>query len=204
MRRGALLRARVVGIEEDTRRLPWPFAHGLLLLGLIALGVALRLSCAVRPFWIDEAWVLNSVRSPSLREMFAYPEWVQTTPPGLLLLLRVVAQLWPHALESLRWPFLLGGVLTLLLFVRLASQLLGRSFLCLACALYALSPGIIWYATEFKQYGGDAFAMTASLLLGARYVRCPKHTMRSRAGGCSTSRACRYPSPRCSVCRPWC
>jgi len=178
MRGGALPGASVVGAQEETQ--PWPVAHGLLLLGVVALGVALRLSCAVRPLWIDEAWVLNSVHSPTLGGMFAYPEWLQTTPPGLLLLLRALAQAWPQAIETLRWPFLLCSVVTLLLFVRLASHFLGRGFLCLACATFALSPNLIWNATELKQYSGDALAMISSLLLGAAYVRHPSRAALAR------------------------
>ncbi len=39
-----------------------------------------------RSLWLDEAWVANSIHAPSLREMFYYPDWLQTNPPSFLLL----------------------------------------------------------------------------------------------------------------------
>ena len=74
MRPGALLRASRRVSDGDARVESWPVAHRLLLIGLLALGIALRASCVIRPYWIDEAWVLNSVGSTTLSEMFAYPK----------------------------------------------------------------------------------------------------------------------------------
>ena len=188
MRRVAWTRNFAMHLNGAPRTARWPVAHGVLLLGVLALGVALRLSCAQRPLWIDEAWVLNSVRSASLAEMFGYRDWVQTTPPGLLVLLRGVAQALPQATDELRWLFILCGIATLLLFVRLASTFSARGFLCLACATFALSPEIVWNATEFKQYGVDALVMIVSLLCGAAYIQRP--TRRAYTRWCAINLVC--------------
>lgn len=159
---------------------PWPLAHTLLLTALCLAGIALRMSCAGRPYWIDEAWVLNSVLSPTLGAMFNYREWLQTTPPGLLLLLRAVATAVPQWLDHLRWLFILCGIVTLLMFVRTAQAMLGRGFVCLACAVFALSPALVWNATELKQYSVDALATTASLYCGLAYIARPSAGLYTR------------------------
>lgn len=166
--------------SDPAAPVPWPLAHSLLLVALCMAGIALRMSCAGRPYWIDEAWVLNSVLSPSLGAMFNYREWLQTTPPGLLLLLRAVAMVVPQWLDHLRWLFILCGIATLLLFMRTAKTMLGRSFLCLACAVFALSPALVWNATEVKQYSVDALATTANLYCGLAYIAQPSRTLYTR------------------------
>lgn len=180
MRRAAWTRSIAVDLHGVPHSTSWPLAASVLLCGLLTLGMALRLSCAERPFWIDEAWVLNSLRSASLADMFAYRDWVQTTPPGLLLLLRGVSQALSQTGGELRWLFVVCGVASLLLFVRLAASFLSRGFLCLACATFALSPEIVWNATEVKQYGVDALAMVLSLICGAAYIRRPTRSAYTR------------------------
>jgi hypothetical protein len=180
MRHLAWTRSSAVSQRAAPPPTSWPLAHALLLACLCLLGIALRVSCVSRPFWIDEAWVLNSVQATSLAAMFDYREWLQTTPPGLLLVLRALVQSLPQSLEHLRWLFVLCGVGTLLLFVRLALKLLGREFLCLACATFALSPAIVWNATEIKQYGFDALAMVSSLACGLAYIERPSRALLAR------------------------
>src|SRR5438034_4498499 len=47
---------------------------------IIVAAFTVRLQGIGRPFWLDEAWVANSVSTPSLLDSFYYDTWLQTTP----------------------------------------------------------------------------------------------------------------------------
>ena len=151
----------------------WPRAYAVALTTLLACGIALRCSSTVLSLWIDEAWVVNSAASATLHDMFFFTGWVQTTPPGVLLLLRALHTLGGVGVDHLRWLPIACSVLTLLLFARLAAHLLSAGFVLLACAVVALSPEVLWYGAQIKQYTFDMLAMTVSLLLGLAYIRAP-------------------------------
>lgn len=133
---------------------------------IVCTGIGLRLLGLERGLWYDEAWVLDSVRAPSLNAMFYYTDWAQTTPPGVLLAFRALRGIAGHAPEPMRWVPWLCGVLMLVLLGALTRRLLPGMFALPVLLIMALSPEIIWYATEIKQYAFDLLAMTA-LLYGA-------------------------------------
>src|SRR5262245_1585196 len=63
----------------DTRRIvtgrPLMF---LVLGGLLLAGVITRVQFLDRSLWLDEAWVANSIRAPSLQQAIYYDDWLQT------------------------------------------------------------------------------------------------------------------------------
>ncbi len=152
---------------------------GLWLTLLVVCGFGLRVLGLRRGLWYDEAWVLDSVRAASLHTMFFYRDWAQTTPPGVLLVLRSLRDVVGTAPETLRWVPWLCGVLTLALTARLSTRLLHGVFALPVVMILALSPEIIWYATEIKQYAFDLLCMTAVLYSGWLYIEQPS---RARAG----------------------
>src|SRR5689334_949174 len=62
--------------------------------GLLLAGAIMRLSYLDRSLWLDEAWVANSVQSPTLHEAFYYDGWLQTTPPLFVVMSRVITTLF--------------------------------------------------------------------------------------------------------------
>ena len=152
---------------------------GLWLTLLVVCGFGLRVLGLRRGLWYDEAWVLDSVRAASLHTMFFYRDWAQTTPPGVLLVLRSLRDVVGTAPETLRWLPWLCGVLTLALTARLSTRLFYGVFALPVVMILALSPEIIWYATEIKQYAFDLLCMTAVLYSGWLYIEQPS---RARAG----------------------
>ncbi len=147
--------------------------HRIALAAFVGLGIALRISTFDRALWIDEAWVVNSAQSASWREMFFYSAWIQTTPPGLLSILRLLLTVFDCGIETLRWVPITASVMTLLLFARLASRLFKPPAAVLACAVLAFSPEVIWYGTEVKQFSFDMLAMLIYLTLGRAYIQQP-------------------------------
>ena len=154
----------------ESARLPPP---ALALCLVVATGVALRMLGLQRGLWIDEAWVVESVRSPALHDMFFYQGWAQTTPPGVLLFLRAFRPLTGASPETFRLvPFAIG-IVTLAVLVRLCRRLLSAGFALLGAIILACSPEILWYATEIKQYAFDLLAAAVLLSLGVAFVESP-------------------------------
>ena len=65
--------------------------------------------------WMDKAWVVNSVREPSLHNMFYTPTWTQPSPPLFLLLERGLVGILGNSEIAVRILPLIAGLAGLLL-----------------------------------------------------------------------------------------
>jgi hypothetical protein len=150
-------------------------ARGRVTIYIIAIGVAVygllqRLSGMGRSLWLDEAWVANSVLASSLKGMFYYDAWLQSSPPLFLLMVRgVVSHLRPTN-TAFRLIPLLMGILAILSMLALARRLLSRQFALLAWTLFVLSPVAVDYSKELKQYSAELAVSTTILLVCALYI----------------------------------
>lgn len=147
---------------DRPRRRPGRWADALLLAPLLAVAVAARrpgylLSHA---FWLDEAWVADSVRAP-LRQLSLLSS---STPVGWTLLLRLVPDLGPpERLRLLPVAFAVAAVVA----AYLLGRCLGRLQAVAAGLAAALAPGALGYLS-LKQYTADAFVTLLLLWLAAR------------------------------------
>jgi hypothetical protein len=133
---------------------------------LIALAIPLAI-VARRPrylfshaFWLDEAWVADSVRAPLHQLQLLSPP----TPIGWTLLLRLVPPVGPP--ERLRALPLAFGVLSVVAAYLLGRQL-GRVAAVAAGLAAALAPSAL-RNHNLKQYSADAFVTLLLLWLTAR------------------------------------
>ena len=128
---------------------------------------------ANRSLWLDEAWVANSVIGDSLADMFYYPTFLQTSPPFFLLLVRLMV----HVFGLSNWSFRIVPAAMQILFAigmfLLARKTLSGPFAGLAAILGVISPVILEYGAQLKQYTTEAAASAALLLLAIRYLRNP-------------------------------
>jgi hypothetical protein len=144
------------------RRRPGPWADAALLLPLLATAVLARrpgylLSHA---FWLDEAWVADSVRAP-LRQLALVSS---STPVGWTLLLRLVPHVGPpERLRLLPLAFAVAAVAA----AYLLGRRLGRAQALAAGLAAALAPSALRWPS-LKQYTADAFVTLLLLWLGAR------------------------------------
>jgi hypothetical protein len=76
----ALLRARIEKLLKSD----------MVLFALVTLGIMTRTINLHQSLFVDEAWA-NSVLTESLHEMLYYDNWLQTSPPLFLLLVRYTA-----------------------------------------------------------------------------------------------------------------
>jgi hypothetical protein len=124
----------------------------------LIFGVCGRIAVYTRnqSLWIDEAMLaLNVVhRTPS--ELLKPLDLNQGAPIGFLLISKSVIANFGSSELALRAIPLLASIVGLVLFVSFAYRSLQLSSARLAVVLFSLSPYLIGYAAEFKQYGLDA------------------------------------------------
>ena len=137
--------------------------------GCVALGAGLRVAAYARnqSLWIDEAMLaLNVVhRTPS--GLLQPLDLNQGAPVGYLLLSKFVVHQFGSSELMLRLTSFVASLAGLALFVPLAYRALPAAAARLAVCLFALSPYLVGYAAEFKQYELDAtiaVALTALAL----------------------------------------
>ncbi len=138
---------------------------------LLALGLILRLRqyLANRSLWLDEAMLALNIIHKDIWGLFGKLDYEQGAPLGFLLLEKLAATLLGDGERALRLLPLLAGCASLVLFYLLARQILRPPGLLIALALFALSPTLIYYSSEVKQYALDVFVTVLLFYLFTRH-----------------------------------
>ena len=143
-------------------RRPGAWVDAVVLLPLLALAVVARRPAYLlsHAFWLDEAWVADSVRAP-LHQLGLVST---STPVGWTLLLRLVPDVGsPERLRLLPLAFGVAAVV--------AAYLLGRRLGWVQAAAAGLGAALAPSALRnhsLKQYSADVFVTLLLLWLGAR------------------------------------
>jgi hypothetical protein len=161
--------ARPVPSQRGPERGRW----ALFAFAAVLAGVLLRvLQYAVdRSLWLDEALLASSIVSRSFAELTAPLDYGQTAPLGFLFLVRAVVEVLGSSELALRLVPLVGGIAGLLVFTMLARRVLADTQFTVALALFGLSPFLIYYSSELKQYSLDVLVSTTLLLLAFEAAR---------------------------------
>lgn len=150
--------------------------------GVIGALLRVRRFLTGQSFWLDEALLAQNVvdRGPAgLLEPLAGN---QGAPVGFLWVVDGlhaafgVDELW------MRLPALIAGVALLPLTWGLARRLGSARTAALSVALVAVSPGLIRYSAELKQYSSDAAICVALLLAASRVGRHDRRGLAAMAG----------------------
>lgn len=138
---------------------------------LVAAGVVLRARqyFADRSLWLDEAYLALNIIGHGPGDLLGVLDYNQGAPPGFMLVEGMLSaasrdELW------LRLPAFAAGIATLCLIVPVARRSCSWPARALACALVALSPALVYYGTELKQYAVDV-AASLVVVLAALWVR---------------------------------
>src|SRR6185369_5173490 len=107
---------------------------------LLGFTLILGLYGIERSLWLDEAWVANSVHAPTLGGMFYYPNWLQTSPPLFLMLVRSAVGLFGLSTVVLRSVPLLLALVAVAALLGAGRRLFWRRFAVLARAILAFTP----------------------------------------------------------------
>ena len=149
-----------------TQRTHWA-VHVVLILSVVA-GMGLRIAAyAMGPsLWIDEAMLALNVIHRTPTQLLGPLDLNQGAPVGFLMLSKLTVKLFGHEEFALRLQALIAGLTAMFLFIPLAYRLLDVVAARIAVCLFALSPYLIAYSAEFKQYELDATIAVGLLLLG--------------------------------------
>jgi uncharacterized membrane protein len=141
--------------------------------GLLLLGGVLRFATlGTQSYWFDEAQAAHELHL-SLGSMFSSMLDVETAPP----LYFVLGWAWAHVFGAgevaLRSLSALAGTALIPIAYLCGRELLSRRAGVLAAALVAVSPFMIWYSQEAREYMLLAAFCGASLLCFIRALRDP-------------------------------
>ena len=145
----------------------------LIVSSVTVCGVAVRLIGLGNGLWLDEAWVANSVRADSVASMFHYDAWLQTTPPLMLLLVRVTVRSLGMSNYTFRLVPLLFGLMAVVCMFFLVRRVLSPLYALPAWILLVFSPVAIFYSKSLKQYSAELAAVTVILLVCILYLERP-------------------------------
>lgn len=148
-----------------------PRREMMLLIAGVLLGLGLRLGAwhSGRSLWIDEAMLALNIIDRSAAELLQPLDYNQGAPIGFLFAVKAAVVVFGASEESLRLVPLVASLAGLVGFAVLAWRLLPPAAAGLAVALCAVSPHLISYAAECKQYASDA-AVTIGLGVVAQGV----------------------------------
>ncbi len=145
---------------------------------IILFGALLRLTqyLSNRSLWLDEARLALNIVDRSFVQLLKPLDYGQGAPVGFLMLERTAFHLFGPGEYALRlFPFL-SGMISLLLFYRLAKQSLPSRAVPIALGLFATAAPLIYYSSEVKQYSGDV-AIALLLWSAAIYYASCKLTL---------------------------
>jgi hypothetical protein len=146
---------------------------------IICCGAIFRLGQYLfnRSLWLDESWLALNIVNRSFPQLLKPLDYNQAAPVGFLMLERSVVQVFGSSEYALRLVPFLCGIISLLLFYRLAKLSVTSRAVPIALGLFAISAPLIYYSSEAKQYSSDV-AIALSLLSAAVYYGSCKLTPR--------------------------
>jgi len=153
---------------------------------ILASGVVFRLRAllARRSLWFDEVSLATSIRDQSLLDLLTTPlPYQQSAASGFLAASWLTFEAFGTGLVWVRVVPFVAGVMTLVLGLLVAKSAFNRlPAQAFFMAILALSPVLIFYSSEMKQYSTDALAMTAGLYV-AHLIKQRRSALRAAVIG---------------------
>lgn len=136
----------------------------------MALGAVLRVGRYLdnRSLWLDESFLAINLLDKSFGDLLGRLDFVQSVPPGFLLVERAVVSALGDTEYSLRLLPLLSSLAALLLFHGVARRLLPPPAALLALLLFATNDVLLYQAAEVKPYSSDVAVALALVWLYLR------------------------------------
>jgi hypothetical protein len=136
-----------------------------LTIALVGFILRARQYLANRSLWLDEAMLTNNILGRGFGGLFQQLDNNQGAPIGFLLLQKFLTLILGTSEYALRLLPLLAGLVSLTLMFLLMRKVAKPIAGLIALALFAVSPPLVYYASEVKQYSSDvAIALGLTLL----------------------------------------
>jgi hypothetical protein len=126
---------------------------------------------ADRPLWYDEAMLSNNIIGRGFGGLSGALDDAQIAPLGFLYLEKAATLTFGTSEHALRLIPLVMGIAALGLFWMVASRALPRPAALLALALFAVSPRLVYYSAEVKQYSTDVAVGLVLILVALEVVK---------------------------------
>jgi hypothetical protein len=148
-------------------------AHRWIALGLVT-GAIFRLLQYLgnRSLWLDEALLAPWILDASLGDIVD-PSRISPVAFGFMGAIKALTLLLGESELVLRLVPLVAGLAALLVFHRAAARLLSPTGATVAVGLFALSPFLIYYASELKAYSVDVATTALFLAVAAGMMTSP-------------------------------
>jgi hypothetical protein len=142
---------------------------------VIALGAVVRIAewLDASSLWVDEASLALNITDHSFVGLLGDLDFLQAAPVGFLLAEKLVGTVLGYGEDALRFLPLAAGLASLLVFSRLSRHFARGAGRVTALLLFALSPPLVRYSAELKQYSLDVLATVVILLVALAYRRRP-------------------------------
>lgn len=149
-------------------------------MGLLLIGTVLRVGqyAIGAALWHDELALARNIVEKPLGELLVTPlDYTQVAPIGFLLLEKAAITAFGNNEYALRLLPLLCALISLPLFAAVARRVLAPGAALLALALFSLSPTLIGFGSQVKQYSMDVAMVLAMTVLT---LRCWERRVTSR------------------------
>jgi hypothetical protein len=146
----------------------------------VCLAAYLRIALWLQPrsLWIDEAMLGLNIASRTYLGLLPPLDYDQAAPLLYLWIERSMVAVFGVSEASLRLPALAAGIVTVPLIYLVARRLFCQRVALLASAMSAMSPTLIHFSSEVKQYAVEACASCAVVYLGLRWLEEPSSPRR--------------------------
>jgi hypothetical protein len=145
---------------------------GYLALGFLLIGTVLRVGqyAMGAALWHDELALARNIVEKPLRELLVRPlDYTQVAPTGFLVLEKAAITAFGNNEYAFRLLPLLCALISLPLFADVARRVLTPGAALLALAFFSLSPTLIGFGSQVKQYSLDVAVALAMTVLTLRW-----------------------------------
>ena len=121
------------------------------------IGIALRLFQYLlnRSLWADDAALATNIIQRSFAGLWQRLDYGQFATVGFMMLEKLITVSFGNSEYALRFFPLLCGILSIVLFYKMATAVIGKAYIPLAMAYFALSGRLIYYSAQVKEYSVD-------------------------------------------------
>ena len=131
---------------------------------VICLGIAF-VSMEIKPFWVDEWFIIDNLKSKDVPALFGQLHFLQQFPRVYLAILKVFTSFFNYSYFSLRLPSFIMGFASILLAWNIMKRLYPAPTFTryLFMAMIVASSTFLEYFAEMKQYQMDIFLSLVAL-----------------------------------------
>ena len=152
----------------ENKKHPGPIVFGIIALGCFFIGVQYFYN---RSLWFDEALLALNIINRNYAELLLPLDYYQSAPVLFLLIERFFVQISGQGEMSLRAFPVLCSLTSVLLFYRVAQKLASnKAVSLLALSLFCLSPSLIYFSSEIKQYICDVLVLLLNYWAMFRHI----------------------------------